>query len=87
MPDLAAMMRNPQLMAMAQQMMSNGGLECVPFSLCLTTLSLADHHASLLACSSLMNNPAIRGMAERMQSSGQPPSMFVFSCSLSLPPT
>nr|XP_019046436.1 cytoplasmic protein [Kwoniella bestiolae CBS 10118]OCF25366.1 cytoplasmic protein [Kwoniella bestiolae CBS 10118] len=27
MPDLASMMRNPQLMAMAQQMMANGGLE------------------------------------------------------------
>ncbi|CAK9781136.1 unnamed protein product [Cutaneotrichosporon oleaginosum] len=27
MPDLAEMMRNPQMMAMAQQMMSNGGLE------------------------------------------------------------
>lgn len=27
MPDLASMMRNPQMMAMAQQMMANGGLE------------------------------------------------------------
>lgn len=26
MPDLASMMNNPQMMAMAQQMMSNGGL-------------------------------------------------------------
>lgn len=26
MPDLASMMSNPQMMAMAQQMMSNGGL-------------------------------------------------------------
>lgn len=27
MPDIASMMNNPQLMAMAQQMMANGGLE------------------------------------------------------------
>ena len=43
MPDIAAMMQNPALMQMAQNMMANGGLE----SLCVTISLIACFAASL----------------------------------------
>lgn len=83
MPDIASLMQNPQMMAMAQQMMASGGLDKIMQnpnirSMCVSSSSLS--HATVLstsadpapACSCLV---FLIHRAEKMQNGGGMPDM------------
>ncbi|KAL7421900.1 Small glutamine-rich tetratricopeptide repeat-containing protein 2 [Cryptotrichosporon argae] len=66
MPDLASMMQNPQMMAMAQQMMANGGLERLMSN--PTLRRMADNMQNgggMPDMSQLANDPSMRDLASQ----------------------
>ncbi|ORX35797.1 hypothetical protein BD324DRAFT_581766 [Kockovaella imperatae] len=75
MPDIASMMRNPQMMAMAQQMMANGGLERLMANPQMR--QMAERYQSgggMPSMSELANDPSLREMAQQfMGGRGGPP--------------
>ncbi|KAE8537884.1 hypothetical protein D1P53_005945 [Cryptococcus gattii VGV] len=72
MPDLASMMSNPQMMAMAQQMMANGGLERLMQN--PTLRNMADNMRNgggMPDLSSLANDPSMRDLAQQFMGGRQ----------------
>ncbi|WWC94299.1 hypothetical protein V866_001141 [Kwoniella sp. B9012] len=66
MPDLASMMRNPQLMAMAQQMMANGGLERLMQNPALRNMAEnMQNGGGMPDMSQLANDPTMRDLAQQ----------------------
>ncbi|WWC62097.1 uncharacterized protein I303_104687 [Kwoniella dejecticola CBS 10117] len=66
MPDLASMMQNPQLMAMAQQMMANGGLERLMQNPALRGMAEnMQNGGGMPDMSQLANDPNLREMAQQ----------------------
>ncbi|OCF60736.1 cytoplasmic protein [Kwoniella mangroviensis CBS 10435] len=66
MPDLASMMRNPQLMAMAQQMMANGGLERLMQNPALRNMAEnMQNGGGMPDMSQLANDPSMRDLAQQ----------------------
>ena len=66
MPDLASMMNNPQMMAMAQSMMANGGLERLMSNPAIR--GMADRlqgGGGMPSMAEMMNDPSIRQIAEQ----------------------
>ncbi|OCF38469.1 cytoplasmic protein [Kwoniella heveanensis CBS 569] len=63
MPDLASMMQNPQLMAMAQQMMANGGLERLMQNPTLRNMAEnMQNGGGMPDMSALANDPSMRDL-------------------------
>lgn len=72
MPDLASMMSNPQMMAMAQQMMANGGLERLMQN--PTLRNMADNMRNgggMPDLSSFANDPSMRDLAQQFMGGRQ----------------
>ncbi|WWC89204.1 uncharacterized protein L201_004122 [Kwoniella dendrophila CBS 6074] len=66
MPDLASMMRNPQMMAMAQQMMANGGLERLMQNPALRGMAEnMQNGGGMPDMSQLANDPSLRDLAQQ----------------------
>ncbi|OWZ37007.1 cytoplasmic protein [Cryptococcus neoformans AD2-60a] len=72
MPDLASMINNPQMMAMAQQMMANGGLERLMQN--PTLRNMAENMRSgggMPDFSSLANDPSMKDLAQQFMGGRQ----------------
>ncbi|KAJ3972305.1 putative stress-induced protein STI1 [Lentinula raphanica] len=65
MPDLASMMNNPQMMAMAQQMMSNGGLANLMQNPAVSDMMNRMQSGDMPSMAELMSNPALRNLANQ----------------------
>ncbi|KAJ4485571.1 putative stress-induced protein STI1 [Lentinula aciculospora] len=63
MPDLASMMNNPQMMAMAQQMMGNGGLANLMQNPAVSDMMSRMQSGEMPSMEELMSNPALRNLA------------------------
>ncbi|KAL1411418.1 Small glutamine-rich tetratricopeptide repeat-containing protein 2 [Vanrija albida] len=71
MPDIAAMMRNPQMMAMAQQMMSNGGLERLMANPQLRQMAEnMQGGGGMPDFNALASDPAMRDLAQQFMGGG-----------------
>ncbi|KIK70434.1 hypothetical protein GYMLUDRAFT_147953 [Collybiopsis luxurians FD-317 M1] len=62
MPDLASMMNNPQLMAMAQQMMANGGLANLMQNPAVANMMNRVQSGDMPSMEEIMSNPALRNL-------------------------
>ncbi|GAV99855.1 putative stress-induced protein STI1 [Lentinula edodes] len=65
MPDLASMMNNPQMMAMAQQMMSNGGLANLMQNPAVSDMMSRMQSGDMPSMEELMSNPSLRNLASQ----------------------
>jgi small glutamine-rich tetratricopeptide repeat-containing protein alpha len=66
MPDIASMMQNPQLMAMAQQMMANGGLERMMSNPAVANMmNQMQNGGEMPSMSELMSDPSLRELASQ----------------------
>ncbi|KAJ3796433.1 putative stress-induced protein STI1 [Lentinula aff. detonsa] len=65
MPDLASLMNNPQMMAMAQQMMSNGGLSNLMQNPAVSDMMSRMQSGDMPSMEELMSNPALRNIASQ----------------------
>ncbi|KAF7310560.1 Hsc70 cochaperone [Mycena chlorophos] len=65
MPDLASIMNNPQMMAMAQQMMANGGLENMMRNPAIANMMNRVQGGEMPSMSELMNDPTLRNLAQQ----------------------
>ncbi|KAJ3994958.1 putative stress-induced protein STI1 [Lentinula boryana] len=65
MPDLASLMNNPQMMAMAQQMMSNGGLTNLMQNPAVSDMMSRMQSGDMPSMEELMSNPALRNIASQ----------------------
>ncbi|KAG8684067.1 hypothetical protein FRC11_012661 [Ceratobasidium sp. 423] len=78
MPDLASMMNNPQLMAMAQQMMANGGMERLMQNPAIRNMaSRAQSGGGMPSMAEIMSDPSLRDLASNFMGGtgrGGPPS-------------
>ncbi|KAB5593004.1 Hsc70 cochaperone (SGT) [Ceratobasidium theobromae] len=64
MPDLASMLNNPQLMAMAQQMMANGGMDRLMSNPAVRDMAdRAQSGGGMPSMADIMANPALRDLA------------------------
>ncbi|KAK4687325.1 small glutamine-rich tetratricopeptide repeat-containing protein alpha, partial [Tremellales sp. Uapishka_1] len=71
MPDIAAMMRNPQMMAMAQQMMANGGLERLMSNPALRGMAEnMQNGGGMPDMSAMAQDPALRDLASQFMGGG-----------------
>ncbi|KAJ7225944.1 cytoplasmic protein [Mycena pura] len=65
MPDLASLMNNPQMMAMAQQMMANGGLESLMQNPAVANMMNRVQSGDMPSMQELLNDPTMRNMAQQ----------------------
>ncbi|KAK0465437.1 putative stress-induced protein STI1 [Desarmillaria tabescens] len=65
MPDLASMMNNPQMMAMAQQMAANGGLANLMQNPALADMMSRVQSGNMPSMEEIMANPSLRQLAEQ----------------------
>ncbi|KAJ7124756.1 cytoplasmic protein [Mycena crocata] len=70
MPDLASMMNNPQMMAMAQQMMSNGGLAGLMQNPGIANMMNRVQSGDMPSMEEIMGDPSIRDFAQQIQGGG-----------------
>ncbi|CAK5279918.1 unnamed protein product [Mycena citricolor] len=71
MPDIASMMNNPQLMAMAQQMMSNGGLANLMQNPAVANMmNRVQNGGSMPSMDEIMSDPAMRNLAQQFGGMG-----------------
>ncbi|CAE6430597.1 unnamed protein product [Rhizoctonia solani] len=77
MPDLASMLNNPQLMAMAQQMMSNGGMDRLMQNPAIRDMaSRAQSGGGMPSMADIMADPSLRDLASNFMGGagrGAPP--------------
>ncbi|KAF9072732.1 cytoplasmic protein [Rhodocollybia butyracea] len=65
MPDLASMMNNPQMMAMAQQMMANGGLANLMGNPAVANMMNRVQSGDVPSMEEIMSDPALRNLASQ----------------------
>lgn len=71
MPDIASMMQNPQLMAMAQQMMANGGLERLMSNPSVANMmNRMQSGGEMPSMAELMSDPSLRDIANQFGAGG-----------------
>ncbi|KAL0950701.1 hypothetical protein HGRIS_007478 [Hohenbuehelia grisea] len=70
MPDIASMMNNPQMMAMAQQMMANGGLANLMSNPAVADMMGRLQSGNMPSMEEIMQNPALRDMATQFGAGG-----------------
>ncbi|KAF5375174.1 hypothetical protein D9758_000040 [Tetrapyrgos nigripes] len=70
MPDLASMMNNPQMMAMAQQLMANGGLGNLMQNPAVANMMSRVQQGDMPSMEELMSNPALRDLANQFGAGG-----------------
>ncbi|KAJ8703042.1 Small glutamine-rich tetratricopeptide repeat-containing protein 2 [Pleurotus ostreatus] len=73
MPDLASLMNNPQMMAMAQQMMANGGLAGLMQNPAVADMMNRVQSGNMPSMEEIMANPALRNIASQFGGAGGPP--------------
>ncbi|CAE6534051.1 unnamed protein product [Rhizoctonia solani] len=77
-PDLASMLNNPQLMAMAQQMMANGGMDRLMQNPAIRNMaSRAQSGGGMPSMADIMSDPSLRDLASNFMGGagrGGPPS-------------
>ncbi|KAF8898458.1 hypothetical protein BD779DRAFT_1795158 [Infundibulicybe gibba] len=71
MPDLASMMNNPQMMAMAQQMASNGGLASLMQNPAVSDMMNRVQSGNMPSMEEIMSNPALRDLANQFGAGGR----------------
>lgn len=69
-PDLASFMNNPQMMAMAQQLMSNGGLANLMQNPAVANMMDRVRTGDMPPMSELMNDPSLRQLANQFAGAG-----------------
>ncbi|KAJ7071445.1 putative stress-induced protein STI1 [Mycena amicta] len=69
-PDLASLMNNPQMMAMAQQMMANGGLENLMSNPNVANMMNRVQNGEMPSMAELMNDPSLRNLAQQFGGGG-----------------
>jgi len=65
MPDLGSLMNNPQFMAMAQQMMANGGLEQLMQNPLVADMMNNVQSGNMPSMEDVMANPSLRQLADQ----------------------
>ncbi|KAF5392487.1 hypothetical protein D9757_002204 [Collybiopsis confluens] len=70
MPDIASMMNNPQMMAMAQQMMANGGLANLMQNPAVSDMMNRVQSGQMPSMDEIMSNPALRNLASQFGAEG-----------------
>ncbi|KAF8640366.1 hypothetical protein AX17_000037 [Amanita inopinata Kibby_2008] len=70
MPDLASLMNNPQVMAMAQQLASNGGLSNLMQNPAVANMMNRVQSGDMPSMQELMSNPDLRDLANQFTGSG-----------------
>ncbi|KAF9481703.1 putative stress-induced protein STI1 [Pholiota conissans] len=70
MPDLASLMNNPQLMAMAQQMASNGGLQSLLSNPSVANMMNRVQSGNMPSMEEIMADPSLRSLAEQFGGAG-----------------
>ncbi|KAJ7462811.1 hypothetical protein B0H11DRAFT_1923221 [Mycena galericulata] len=70
MPDLASMMNNPQMMAMAQQMMANGGLANLMGNPAVANMMNRVQSGDLPSMEDIMSDPSLRNLYATQSLSG-----------------
>ncbi|KAG5648245.1 hypothetical protein DXG03_006203 [Asterophora parasitica] len=71
MPDLASLMNNPQMMAMAQQMAANGGLASLMQSPAVANMMSRVQSGDMPSMEELMSDPSLREMANQFGGAGR----------------
>ncbi|KAG5651562.1 hypothetical protein H0H81_008240 [Sphagnurus paluster] len=72
MPDLASMMNNPQMMAMAQQLAANGGLANLMQNPAVANMMSRVQSGDMPSMAELMSDPTLREMASQFGATGAP---------------
>ncbi|KAF8971450.1 hypothetical protein BDZ97DRAFT_1786578 [Flammula alnicola] len=72
MPDLASMMNNPQLMAMAQQMAANGGLANLLSNPGVANMMNRVQSGNMPSMEEIMSDPSLRSLADQFSGPGGP---------------
>ncbi|PPQ62768.1 hypothetical protein CVT24_000462 [Panaeolus cyanescens] len=72
MPDLASMMNNPQLMAMAQQLAANGGLASLMQNPAVANMMNRVQSGNMPSMEEIMSDPAMRQLASQFGAGGRP---------------
>ncbi|KAF8736030.1 hypothetical protein AX14_001032 [Amanita brunnescens Koide BX004] len=70
MPDLASLMNNPQVMQMAQQLASNGGLASLMQNPAVSNMMNRVQSGDMPSMDELMSNPALRNLAGQFMGPG-----------------
>ncbi|GLB36482.1 putative homodimerisation domain of SGTA [Lyophyllum shimeji] len=71
MPDIASLMNNPQLMAMAQQMAANGGLANLMQNPAVANMMNRVQSGDMPSMAELMNDPSLRELADQFTGAGR----------------
>ncbi|KAK7028981.1 Small glutamine-rich tetratricopeptide repeat-containing protein 2 [Paramarasmius palmivorus] len=70
MPDMSSILNNPQMMAMAQQMMSNGGLANLMQNPAVADMMNRVQSGDMPSMDEIMSNPALRNLANQFGAGG-----------------
>ncbi|KAF8225810.1 hypothetical protein L208DRAFT_1407973 [Tricholoma matsutake] len=71
MPDIASMMNNPQMMAMAQQLAANGGLASFMQNPAVANMMNRMQSGSMPSMEEIMSDPSLRELANQFGPGGR----------------